>query len=95
MKLALLSDIHANLRALQACLEHARGQGAKYFRCRQPKQLIFIETGHDRSSATKREIFIKKLSRLNKLQLINTDVNKISGSLLGTLKHHSDTDLLR
>jgi putative endonuclease len=62
--------------------QHARGQGAKYFRCRQPKQLIFIETGHDRSSATKREIFIKKLSRLNKLQLINTDVNKISGFLL-------------
>jgi diadenosine tetraphosphatase ApaH/serine/threonine PP2A family protein phosphatase len=31
MKLALLSDIHANLRALQACLEHARGQGAQQF----------------------------------------------------------------
>jgi diadenosine tetraphosphatase ApaH/serine/threonine PP2A family protein phosphatase len=29
MKLALLSDIHANLQALEACLTHARGQGAK------------------------------------------------------------------
>ena len=28
MKLALLSDIHANLRAWQACLEHARDAGA-------------------------------------------------------------------
>ncbi len=28
MRLALLSDIHANLRAFQACLDHARAQGA-------------------------------------------------------------------
>lgn len=28
MKLALLSDLHANERALQACLTHARAQGA-------------------------------------------------------------------
>lgn len=28
MKLALLSDIHANLQAFQACLAHARDQGA-------------------------------------------------------------------
>ncbi len=31
MKLALLSDIHANLRAMQACLDHAHGQGATQF----------------------------------------------------------------
>jgi diadenosine tetraphosphatase ApaH/serine/threonine PP2A family protein phosphatase len=31
MKLALLSDIHANLGALEACLEHAQGQGAQRF----------------------------------------------------------------
>ena len=29
MKLALLSDIHANLQALDACLAHAHGQGAQ------------------------------------------------------------------
>ena len=29
MKLALLSDIHSNLQALQACLAHARGLGAQ------------------------------------------------------------------
>lgn len=28
MKLALLSDIHANLQALQACMDHAQQQGA-------------------------------------------------------------------
>lgn len=31
MKLALLSDIHANVRALDACLAHARAQGARRF----------------------------------------------------------------
>jgi diadenosine tetraphosphatase ApaH/serine/threonine PP2A family protein phosphatase len=31
MKLALLSDIHANLRALQACLAHARAAGAERY----------------------------------------------------------------
>ncbi len=29
MKIALLADLHANLEALRACLEHARGQGAE------------------------------------------------------------------
>lgn len=31
MKLALLSDVHSNLQALQACLAHARAQGAQQF----------------------------------------------------------------
>ncbi len=31
MKLALLSDIHANIQALDACLAHARSQGAQQF----------------------------------------------------------------
>lgn len=29
MKIALLSDLHANLEALRACLRHAQGQGAQ------------------------------------------------------------------
>ncbi len=29
MKLALLADVHANLQALDACLAHARGEGAE------------------------------------------------------------------
>ena len=31
MKLALLSDIHSNRQALDACLQHARDQGAEHF----------------------------------------------------------------
>jgi diadenosine tetraphosphatase ApaH/serine/threonine PP2A family protein phosphatase len=31
MRLALLSDIHANIQALEACLAHAKAQGAEQF----------------------------------------------------------------
>ena len=31
MKLALLSDIHANIQAFEACLAHARAHGAQQF----------------------------------------------------------------
>jgi putative endonuclease len=57
--------------------QHSDKQGAKYFRGRQPKQLVYIETGHDRSSASKRESAIKKLPRLEKLRLLDSDSNKV------------------
>lgn len=57
--------------------QHADRQGAKYFRGRLPKQLVYVETGHDRSSAGKREVAIKKLPRLEKLQLLASDSNKV------------------
>ncbi len=50
--------------------QHSLQLGAKYFRGRQPKKLVYQESGHNRSTASKREIEIKKLSRANKLQLI-------------------------
>ncbi len=57
--------------------QHASGQGAKYFRGRQPKQLVYLEPGHNRSSASKREIGLKKLSRVEKSRIIISDTNKI------------------
>jgi putative endonuclease len=51
--------------------EHAAGRGAKYFRGRQPKELVFLEDGHDRSSASKREAAIKRLSRREKERLLS------------------------
>jgi putative endonuclease len=57
--------------------QHGDKQGAKYFHGRQPKQLVYVETGHDRSSASKRECVIKKLPRLEKLQLLASDSNKV------------------
>jgi putative endonuclease len=58
--------------------QHATGRGAKYFRSRQPKQLVYIEPGHNRSSATRREIDLKKLGRLEKSKIIASDMNKIT-----------------
>ena len=45
-------------------------KGAKYTKARRPVKLVHEEPSSDRSSASKREYAIKKLSRLKKLQLI-------------------------
>jgi len=44
-------------------------KGAKYTRPRRPVQLVYSEKHLDRSSASKRESAIKKLSRSEKLTL--------------------------
>jgi len=49
---------------------HDRPQGAKYFNGRNPIRVLFREDGHTRSSASRREAAIKKLSRAEKKQLI-------------------------
>ena len=46
-------------------------KGAKYTKYRRPVKLIYSEKSDDRSSATKREHEIKKLTREKKLDLIN------------------------
>jgi putative endonuclease len=52
--------------------EHQSGRaGAKYFRGRSPVEVVLVESGHDRSSASIREAQIKKLSREQKLELIS------------------------
>jgi putative endonuclease len=45
-------------------------KGAKYTRSKRPVHLVYSETQVDRSSASKRESAIKKLSRKDKLLLI-------------------------
>ncbi len=50
--------------------QHGGKQGAKYFRGRKPRQVVYLETGHTRSSASRREAEIKKLGRVDKLRLI-------------------------
>ncbi|MBA3721026.1 MAG: GIY-YIG nuclease family protein [Parachlamydiaceae bacterium] len=47
-------------------------QGAKFFHFSSPEKIVFRESHPDRSSATKREIEIKKLSRSQKLELPNS-----------------------
>lgn len=50
--------------------QHANGTGAKYFRGRSPQRLVYLESGHDRSSASRREAEIKRLRPAEKRQLI-------------------------
>lgn len=51
--------------------EHESGKaGARYFRGRKPVQLCYLESDHDRSSASQREYAIKALTTVAKKQLI-------------------------
>lgn len=60
-------------------LQHAALRGAKYFRGRKPRQLVYLESGHTRSSASKREALIKKLKRPEKQALIASAMNELDG----------------
>lgn len=46
-------------------------KGAKYTKIRRPVELVYSEESENRSSASKREYEIKKLSRKQKLELVN------------------------
>jgi len=45
-------------------------KGAKYTKARRPVKLVYSEPAEDRSSASKREYAIKKLTREKKIALI-------------------------
>ena len=47
-------------------------KGAKYTKIRRPLKLVYSEESENRSSASKREYEIKKLSREKKLELIGS-----------------------
>ena len=51
--------------------EHASGTGAKYFRSDRPKRVVYQEKKKNRSTASKREALIKKMSRAKKQELIS------------------------
>lgn len=55
--------------------QHLSGAGAKYFRAHKPEQVVYAETGHSRSSASKREAEIKKLSPVAKRKMIKALVS--------------------
>jgi len=64
---------------------HCTGKnGAKFFRGRKPRIIRYVETGHDRSSASKREAAIKALTRHGKLSLIAN---------LGSVDYHKEYGL--
>ena len=54
--------------------EHQSGKGgAKYFRGRDALEMVFTESKHTRRTASKREAEIKKLTRHQKLSLIENN----------------------
>jgi len=57
---------------------HASQRGAKYFRGRSPAALVYLESGHNRSTASKREAAIKKLSRQEKCELLHANTNEVT-----------------
>lgn len=52
---------------------HNEGKGAKYTRSRLPVRLVYYETHGNKSEAMKREAAIKKLTREDKLKLIDKE----------------------
>lgn len=52
------------------CRQHLAGNGAKFFRTNPPQALVWLEVGHDRRSASRREYEIKQMRRPQKLALI-------------------------
>lgn len=61
----ITNDLEKRIKA------HNNGKGAKYTKCRLPVKLYWHEESTDRSSASKREYQIKRLSRNKKLALKN------------------------
>ena len=62
----ITTDVQKRLEA------HSTGKGAKYTRGRGPLELVYREECGDHSTALKRELEIKKLSREEKEKLIET-----------------------
>ena len=58
--------------------QHAHGRGAKYFRGREPTEVVYLERGHTRSTSAKRELQIKMMTRAEKYLLISSEANEIS-----------------
>ena len=56
--------------------EHVTGVGAKYTRAYPPRRIAWAEGGHTSSSSGKREAAIKKLTRSQKLVLVNDSLHK-------------------
>ena len=57
--------------------QHASGRGAKFFRGREPQAVVYMESGHSRSTASIREAEIKKLPRDEKRRLLASQSNEL------------------
>ena len=55
---------------------HNAGTAAKYTRTRRPVELVYYEEFKTKQEAMSREFHIKRMSRLEKLELINNSEKK-------------------
>jgi len=60
----ITSDLAQRLQA------HQNGTASRYTRSRLPVKLVYLESATNRSTATKREMVIKKMSRSQKESLM-------------------------
>jgi len=65
--------------------QHADRRGARYFRGRRPVEVVYLESGHSRGSASRREAAIKKLPRCDKINLLNSPMNELAGAATGVI----------
>ncbi len=54
--------------------QHLEKKGAKFFYSDPPKKILYTEIYKNRSEATKREMIIKKMNRIDKLKLVSLDL---------------------
>lgn len=66
----LYTGITTNLEKRVA--KHNKGTASKYTATRLPVKMLWHESSEDRSTATKRELAIKNLSRQEKLKLLSS-----------------------
>ena len=50
--------------------EHQSGQGAKYTKGRGPFEIVFNEPHRNRADASRREVEVKSMNRVQKLKLV-------------------------
>ncbi len=56
-------------------LTHNKGLGAKYTKSRRPVKLVYFESANSRSLAMKKEFQWKKLTKLQKKQLVTQNTS--------------------
>ena len=77
----LYTGITKNIvRRIHQHKEGSKKGGAKFFSLSRPKKIVFTEKFATRGFATKREIEIKKMTRKNKLLLIESQANPLHHS---------------
>ena len=68
----ITTDVERRFGEHEACFNGVSKKGAKYFRGRKPKEVVYREVCENRSIATKRECEIKKMSTMAKKKLVES-----------------------